>query len=256
MRRPASTGRSHHRYEPGNPFETAIRDYYRHLDAELKSLLDLVPRDTVVLLVSDHGSKRMAGGICFNEWLMREGFLTLKDPPTTPTPIGKVAIDWSRTKAWGDGGYYGRLFMNVKGREPEGIIDPADYERVRDELVAGIAAITDDQGRPLGSQAFRPEEIYREVRGVAPDLIVYFGDLAWRSVGAVGMGGIYTFENDTGPDEANHDWFGIFVMSTLEGAAPLTGPLADASIYDVAPTVLGLFGEPAPADMIGTSLLA
>ena len=245
----------HHKYERGNPFETAIRDYYRHLDGELKSLLELVPRDTVVLVVSDHGSKRMAGGICFNEWLIRQGYLTLKDPPTTPTPIGKVAIDWSRTKAWGDGGYYGRLFMNVKGREPEGIVDPADYERVRDELIAGIAAIADDQGRPLGSKAFRPEEIYRTVRGVAPDLIVYFGDLAWRSVGAVGMGGIHTFENDTGPDEANHDWFGILVVSVLDGASPLRGPLADASIYDVAPTILGLYGEPVPSDMIGTSLL-
>jgi hypothetical protein len=65
-------------------------------------------------------------------------------------------------------------------------------------LIAGIEAIVDDQGKTIGSRAFRPEDIYRSVRGVAPDLIVYFGDLAWRSVGAVGMGGIHTFENDTG----------------------------------------------------------
>jgi predicted AlkP superfamily phosphohydrolase/phosphomutase len=246
---------AHHKYEPGNPFEHAIRDYYRYLDGELKSLLDLVPRDTVVLVVSDHGSKRMAGGICFNEWLIREGFLTLKNPqPTTPTPIGKVAIDWSRTKAWGDGGYYGRCFMNVKGREPEGIVAPQDYEKVRDELIAGIAAITDEQGRNIGSRAFRPQDIYRAVRGVAPDLIVYFGDLAWRSVGAVGMGGIHTFENDTGPDEANHDWFGIFVLSSVDGTPPMTGDLGDLSIYDVAPTLLRLFDRPVPADMIGTPL--
>ncbi len=245
----------HHKYEPGNPFETAIRDYYRYLDGELKSLLALVPSDTVVLVVSDHGSKRMAGGICFNEWLIREGYLTLVDPPTTPTPIGKATIDWSRTKAWGDGGYYGRCFLNVKGREPEGTIDPGDYEQVRDELIAGIAAITDEQGRNIGSQAFRPEDVYRDVRGVAPDLIVYFGDLAWRSVGAVGMGGIHTFENDTGPDEANHDWYGIFVLAALDGPSPLTGDLGDLSIYDVAPTVLRLFDQPVPADMIGTSLV-
>ena len=245
---------AHHKYEPGNSFEHAIRDYYRYLDGELKSLLDLVPRDTIALVVSDHGSKRMAGGICFNEWLIREGFLTLKNPPTVPTPIGKVAIDWSRTKAWGDGGYYGRCFMNVKGREPEGIVAPADYEKVRAELIAGIAAITDDHGVNIGSRAYRPEDIYREVRGVAPDLIVYFGDLAWRSVGAVGMGAIHTFENDTGPDEANHDWFGIFVLSTAEGPVPLAGDLGDLSIYDVAPTLLRLFDRPVPPDMIGNPL--
>jgi predicted AlkP superfamily phosphohydrolase/phosphomutase len=209
-----------------------------------------------VLVVSDHGSKRMDGGICFNEWLMREGYLALKGPvPTTPTPIGKVAIDWSRTQAWGDGGYYGRCFMNVKGREPEGTIDPADYERVRSELVAGIAAITDPHGTPIGSKAYRPEDVYRAVRGVPPDLIVYFGDLAWRSVGAVGMGGIHTFENDTGPDEANHDWYGIFVLSAVDGPAPLTGDLGDLSIYDVAPTVLRLFDRPVPPDMIGRALV-
>jgi predicted AlkP superfamily phosphohydrolase/phosphomutase len=245
----------HHKYEKGNPFEYAIRDYYRYLDGQLAELLELVPRDTLVLVVSDHGSKRMDGGICFNEWLIREGFLTLKDPPTTPTPIGKVAIDWSKTMAWGDGGYYGRCFMNVKGREPEGVVDPKDYERVRSELIAGIEAITDPDGKPIGSKAFRPEDIYKDVRGVAPDLIVYFGDLAWRSVGAVGMDSIYTFENDTGPDEANHDWYGIFVMSSPEGPVPLTGDLGDVSIYDVAPTLLTHFGLPVPSDMIGTSLL-
>ncbi len=245
----------HRKYEAGNPFEQAIRDYYRYLDRELAELLDRVPADTLVLIVSDHGSKRMDGGICFNEWLMREGYLTLKDPPSIPTPIGKVAIDWSRTRAWGDGGYYGRCFMNVRGREPEGTIDPKDYERVRSDLIAGIEAIVDDQGRPIGSRAFRPEDIYRSVKGVAPDLIVYFGDLSWRSVGAVGMNGIYTFENDTGPDEANHDWYGIFVMSSPAGPVPLRGALGDVSIYDVAPTLLSVLGCPVPADMIGRTLV-
>ena len=245
---------AHRKYEPGNPFEHAIRDYYRTLDAELASLLALVPPETVVLVVSDHGSKRMDGGICFNEWLMRAGMLALRDTPRAPTPIGRVAIDWRRTRAWGDGGYYGRCFLNVRGREPEGTVAPGDYERVRDDLIAGIAAIADEQGQPLGSRAFRPEEIYRQVRGVAPDLLVYFGDLAWRSVGAVGMGGIHTFENDTGPDEANHDWHGILVLSTAGAAAPLTGDLGVVSIYDVAPTVLTLLGCPVPPDMIGRAL--
>jgi predicted AlkP superfamily phosphohydrolase/phosphomutase len=193
----------------------------------------------------------MDGGICFNEWLVREGYLTLSDPPKKPTPIGKVAIDWPKTKAWGDGGYYGRLFMNVRGREPAGTIDPADYERVRSDLIAGIEAITAPDGRNIGSKAYRPEDLYRSVNGVAPDLIVYFGDLDWRSVGAVGMGAIHTFENDTGPDEANHDWHGIFVLSTAGADAPFRGALPDVSIYDVAPTLLRLLGQPVPPDLAG-----
>src|SRR5207245_3751423 len=111
-----------------------------------------------------------------------------------PTPIGRVPIDWGATRAWGDGGYYGRCFLNVRGREPSGTIDPADYERVGSGLIAGIEAITDAAGRHIGSTAYRPEDIYRAVNCLAPDLIVSFGDLDWRSVGAVGIGGSHTFD--------------------------------------------------------------
>jgi predicted AlkP superfamily phosphohydrolase/phosphomutase len=246
---------AHHKYEAGNPFEHAIRDYYRHVDRELAEILSLCPPETLVLVVSDHGAKKMDGGICFNEWLMREGYLTLSSPPSKPTPLAKVPIDWGRTKAWGDGGYYGRLFMNVRGREPSGTVDPGDYERVRSDLIAAIEGIADPHGRPIASKAYRPEDLYRTVNGVAPDLIVYFGDLDWRSVGAVGTGGIHTFENDTGPDEANHDWHGIFVLSTTSGEAPLRGPLPDVAIYDIAPTLLALLGLAVPGDLAGRALV-
>ncbi len=245
----------HHKYEAGNPFESAMLDYYRHVDRQLGEMLALCPLDTLVLVASDHGARRMDGGICFNEWLIREGYLTLAEPVTKPTPIGKVKIDWAKTKAWGDGGYYGRLFMNVRGREPSGTIDPGDYEKVRSDLVAGIEAITDPQGRRIGSKAYRPEDLYRQVNGVAPDLIVYFGNLGWRSVGAVGMGGIHTFENDTGPDEANHDWHGLFILTTNGAPAPLRGVQEGVTIYDVAPTLLRLLGRPIPDGLAGRSIV-
>jgi predicted AlkP superfamily phosphohydrolase/phosphomutase len=246
---------AHHKYERGNPFESAIFEYYQYVDRELADLLALCPSDTLVLVVSDHGAKKMDGGICFNEWLRHQRHLTLAANPTKPTPIGKVPIDWSRTRAWGDGGYYGRLFMNVRGREPSGTIDPGDYERVRSDLIAGIEAITDERGRNIGSRAYRPEDLYRAVNGVAPDLIVYFGDLDWRSVGAVGTGTIHTFENDTGPDEANHDWYGIFILSTAGAEPALRGPLPDVSIYDIAPTLLRLLGQAVPDELAGRPLV-
>ena len=56
---------------------------------------------------------------------MHEGYLAFTEPVTEPTPIAKAPIDWTSTVAWGDGGYYGRLFLNVKGREPGGIVEPA-----------------------------------------------------------------------------------------------------------------------------------
>jgi len=235
---------THPKYERGNPYESAIRDYYRYLDQEVGEVLRLLPSGTAVMVVSDHGAKKLDGAICFNEWLIQEGYLAVKSYPEKITPIDQVEIDWARTRAWGDGGYYGRLFLNVRGREPQGTVDPGDYEKVRSELVERIAGIQDPEGRNLGSRADRPQEIYREVNGVPPDLLVYFGDLHWRSVGSLGFKSIYTFENDTGPDEANHNWHGIFVMNETgcRQAGLPTGPKQQLRLYDVGPTVLSLFG--------------
>ena len=94
------------------------------------------------------------------------------------------------------------------------------------------------------------------MNGVPPDLIVYFGDLHWRSVGSVGLGSIYTFDNDTGPDEANHDWHGIFIMNEAgcERGMVKPGYREGLRLYDVGSTVLNLFGVPADPQAVGHSL--
>ncbi len=112
---------NHPDYVPGTPLEAAFRDYYRYLDSEVGSLIEGLGDDTAVMVVSDHGAQAMYGGIQINEWLMREGYLTLVDPPSEQTPIGRCTIDWPRTRVWADGGYYSRIFLNVKEREPDGV---------------------------------------------------------------------------------------------------------------------------------------
>lgn len=241
----------HPRYEPGNKWQNSILDYYKYIDRQIGDLLALVPQDTVVIVVSDHGAQTMMGGIAINEWLIREGLLVLKDEkPTRITPFEKVEVDWSKTRAWSSGGYYARVFINVQGREPQGVVPQADYERFRDELKARIEAIPDSQGNPIPTRAFKPQELYKQVRGIAPDLIVYFGNLAWRSVGSLGLHDIYTFENDTGPDDANHAQQGMFIM--YDPARSDTGrELTGLNLMDVAPTVLDVMGLPVPGDMNG-----
>ena len=102
------------------------------------SLLEVLPDDAMTIVMSDHGARPMMGGLCFNDWLIQERYLTLADPVSAVTPMKEANVDWGRTVAWGDGGYYGRLFLNVKGREPQGILEPARYEEVRDELIAKL----------------------------------------------------------------------------------------------------------------------
>lgn len=238
-------------HEPGNPYQHAIRDYYRHLDDEIGRTLELLDEETLVLVTSDHGARRLDGGFCINEWLIDQGLLALGSYPEQATPPERLDIDWPRTKVWSEGGYYARIFLNVRGREPQGAIDPRDYERFRDELAQRLEATVDPAGRPLGTQVFRPEEIYREVRGVAPDLIVHLGALAWRSIGSVGHGRIHVQENDTGPDDCNHAQFGAFIL-TARGAPP-RGEIAGAHLLDLAPTLLELGGYDVPPAMQGRS---
>jgi len=244
---------AHPKHEPGNRYQDAIRDYYRYLDAQIGEILELVPDDAAVLVMSDHGAQPMEGGICFNEWLMREGYLVLEDQPEGIVPLAKCEINWRRTKAWGAGGYYGRLFLNVEGREPQGVIPPQEDDATRDELIAKLEALTDPQGRNIGTRAFKPEEVYREINNIPPDLIVYFGNLAWRSVGSVGLDTIHTFENDTGPDDANHAQNGLFIL-TVPGLAG-QGRVPTHSWRAIAPTMLGLLELEVPPDIEGESLL-
>jgi predicted AlkP superfamily phosphohydrolase/phosphomutase len=288
----------HHRYRPGNPFEQAIHDYYVHVDRWIGELLESMDLErTAVWVVSDHGAKRMDGGFCFNDWLIREGLLVMKghqdkreaaetacqnpsrqargrgmalgepgpDIGSTPqtqegrTPVAGGGprkfrfddVDWTRTRAWGEGGYYGRLFINRRGREPQGIVSADEYEGLRNELIVKLEALVDHRGLPMGTRAYKPEQIYRQVNGVPPDLLVIFGDLRWRSVGTVGNPEVYTFENDTGPDDANHAQQGLYVLS--HPGLPVREH--HATLYDVAPTILSLMGQKVPADMIGRPLV-
>ena len=239
----------HPKHKPGSPYASVIEDYYKYLDGQIGELLGMVGDDTVTLVVSDHGARHMEGGICINEWLRQEGYLSLKEEPAGIVPLEKVEIDWKRTKAWGAGGYYGRLFMNVQGREPEGSIPSQDYERVRDEIVKKLSQIADETGANIGTVAYKPQDVYVECRNVPPDLLIYFGNLAWRSVGSLGHGRIHTRENDIGPDDANHDQRGIYIMyDPRQGGR---GKVEGLHLMDVAPTVLDLFGLPIPADMQG-----
>jgi predicted AlkP superfamily phosphohydrolase/phosphomutase len=244
--------KEHVQYEPGNPYENAIPEYYKWIDDQIGTVLPLLDKDTVVLVVSDHGAQRLDGGLAVNEWLVKEGLLVLEEYPKEVTPFSKLKINWSKTKVWSEGGYYARVFFNVKGREPQGIITESEYNSFQDEMKRRFEALQDDKGRPLNSLVFKPKEIYKSVRNVPPDLIVHFGGLYWRSIGSVGYGHIHVQENDTGPDACNHAQFGMFLLSAPN--CSLRGEFQGAKLLDIAPTLLDLAGYDVPSAMQGRSI--
>jgi predicted AlkP superfamily phosphohydrolase/phosphomutase len=108
-------------------------------------------------------------------------------------------------------------------------------------------------GRPLGTRVYRPQQLFCECRGVPPDLICYFGNLSWRSVGTVGHPSLYVYENDTGPDEANHDFPGVFISrDPLSSGRGRCSPLR---LLDIGPSLLSAAGLPVLGDAAGTPLI-
>ena len=244
--------KKHVQYQAGNPYEDVIPEYYRWLDQQIGIVLQALPADTVLLVVSDHGAQRLDGGFAVNEWLIQQGLLVVEEMPTEITPFDKLKVNWSKTKVWSEGGYYARVFFNMQGRETQGIIPAVDYPAFQDEMKARFLALRDDRGEPLNSLVFKPTEIYRHVRNVAPDLIVHFGGLYWRSIGSVGHGRFHVQENDTGPDACNHAQFGAFILVAPNLA--LRGEYQGAKLLDMAPTLMDLAGYKIPKLMQGRSL--
>ncbi len=245
---------AHPRYDPDPRFANVASDYYRLLDEEVGAFLEGVPDDVTVFVVSDHGSQSMQGAICINEWLAREGFLSYRSGTAPGTPLESAGVDWSRTRVWGAGGYYARLQANVVGREASGIVAPEAVEALLDEVVHGLRKLRTPGGAPIEIEVARPSEVYDEVRGVPPDLLVYFDDLRWRSAGTVGHPTLFLDENDTGPDDAVHSWDGLLAA----GGPGITarGRLGASHIRDVAPTILSVLGVAPPRTMRSTPISA
>lgn len=242
---------AHPRHDPQSRFRDVIRDYYRILDREIGELLLCVPEDCCVLVVSDHGAQPMVGGVFINNFLRSADWLVLEHEPDGVVDFDPSLIDWRRTRAWAVGGYYARVFLNVAGREPQGIVPQNKQNRARCELTQLLERIVLPGGPILHNQVFWPEHIYRRVRRLAPDLIVTFQDLQWRSLGGIGGGVLWQQSNDTGVDQANHSLNGVYLIA----GHSIPQRAAAASILDVAPTVLGLLGIDAPADWSGVNLL-
>ena len=243
---------AHRLHEPGSEFEGVVEDYYMLLDGKVGELLELLDDDTVVFVASDHGGKPMKGAFCVNTWLEEQGLLKLKRPVEKVVRLNDADVDWENTVAWGWGGYYARIFLNLKGREEHGVVDPGDYERVRDNIVDRLRNIRGPDGEEWDTKVLKPEEIYPECRGDPPDLMVYFDDLSWRSAGTMGQGDLYLPENDIGPDDAVHDKMGLYVY--YDPSRDLGGRVEDLNILDVAPPLMRAMGLPVPSDMEGKVL--
>ncbi|MEE8564105.1 MAG: alkaline phosphatase family protein [Atribacterota bacterium] len=244
--------KNHRRYTPNPKYGSALKNHYKFCDESMGEILNLVDEDTVMIVTSDHSVQKLDGRINLNEWLIKEGYMKLRKRPERPTSLMQVDIDWSQTKAWATG-FTGQLYLNLKGRESQGIVDSQDYERLLDELAEKLKAITDEKGESLDTKVYKRKDIHSgEYAKFGPDLFVYFDNCYWNISELIGYDSIYSYDTPKGPDDGGHGPFGFFAMAGK--GVPKRGKVSDADLLDIAPTILHLFGVTIPQDMEGKVL--
>ncbi|MBI4772095.1 MAG: alkaline phosphatase family protein [Chloroflexi bacterium] len=175
------------------------------------------------------------------ESVQRKVFLSLDD------------VDWPRTTAYSIGNF-GQMFLNVKGREPQGTVAPgADYERALGQLEADLRAMRDpDTSQPVVDRIWRGDEIWQgKYAGCAPDLFFFTRNYEYKAMGLSDFGSNAVFEDLYGT-RAHHHLHGIFMMAGPE--VKQNQPLSHARLIDLAPTIYHLMGVPLPADLDGQVL--
>jgi len=232
-----------------------VHAYYRELDREVGTLVERLRADDVVLVVSDHGAQVNAGGFALNEWLIATGYLRLREGgerhATPPAPLRSEDVDWAHTSAWAEGGFVGRIYLNVAGREPHGTVTEERVAALKAEISERFTELRGPDGTKVSVVLHDPTRLYSEARGVPPDLMVELDGYAYRALGTLGHRSLWVRDNDTGLDEANHAPHGVLILRDGRGERPAP---PDLSLYDVAPTVLDRLGVARPEGIFGRVL--
>jgi predicted AlkP superfamily phosphohydrolase/phosphomutase len=232
------------------PHRDAIRALYRHNDALVGRVRAQLRDGDVLMVISDHGFSSFRRGVNLNQWLMREGYLTLK-PGTDGSTEWLRDVDWSATRAYTLG--LTGLFLNLKGREAHGIVDAgAESAALKREIAAKLRNLIDDEKGTAGvNEAFDTAAIYSgPYLENAPDLIIGYNAgyrTSWDCATGIVRGTV--FEDNLKAWSGDH----CIDPRLVPGVFFCNRPVAntDLSLVDIAPTALRLFGVEPPAHMDG-----
>jgi predicted AlkP superfamily phosphohydrolase/phosphomutase len=243
---------NHRRYTPDPRYKDVVKNHYIFCDENIGKIADLMDEKMAIIVLSGYGVQRLDGRINLNEWLIQEGYLRLKAEPSALTSLMQADIDWSKTKAWATG-CAGGIYLNARGREPEGVVDPKDYNRFLDELAEKLKAILDEKGRTLDTEVYKRKDVHSgQYARFGPDLFVSFNNYHMITSGLVGYNSIHSYDMPAGSECGAHGPYGFFVV--YDPAIAQKGKMWAVDLLDIAPTVLDLFQLPAPPNMEGKIL--
>ncbi|MBN1916648.1 MAG: alkaline phosphatase family protein [Verrucomicrobia bacterium] len=261
-------------------------------DEIIAELLEMIEPGTTVFVMSDHGFGPSYKRLNLQRWLVEQDFLTLKR--TRPGPFGRLVnavisasvrftplqfrhfikqklpwlatramsrvyfqgIDWSRTRVYAVGEIRS-LFINLKGRQPQGIVEPSEYEALRDEVIAKLMALREPEtGDPVVDKVWRREELYSgEFVWKMPDLLVDWHDYGYSFIPDFDEGPLVSSILDSASLQWDRNGFhrpnGVFLAW---GKDIRRGARVEGVVMDVTATVLYEMGFPVPGDMDGRVL--
>jgi predicted AlkP superfamily phosphohydrolase/phosphomutase len=224
------------------PNQAVVEELYRGLDVVVSETLARLGPDDLLVVMSDHGFTTWRRAVHLNSWLRDQGYLTLLDPNRTDDPGLFGNVDWSRTRAYGLG--LNGLYVNVKGRERDGIVDPGDREALARELAAKLlAAVDPGTGLPAITKVYPREQVYHVAgsEDIAPDLVVGYAK-GTRGSDESALGGLppEVFMDNTSAWSGDHCMDHETVPGILLSSRALKRPAP--SIQDLAASILAEFG--------------
>lgn len=236
-----------------SPHKDAIEKLYLHNDAFVGTVAEKLREGDLLMVLSDHGFTSFRRGVNLNAWLLANGYLALK-PGTDGKAEWLRDVDWSKTRAYALG--LAGLYLNIKGREAEGIVGPGEEaQRLKDELIGRLSGLRDEERAYVGiRQVFDTAKLYHGpyVRE-APDLMLGFNEgyrTSWDC--ATGMASGPVFEDNVKAWSGDHIVDPRIVPGVFFCSEPIDAP--EPRIIDIAPTVLRLFGIAPPPHMDGRPL--
>ncbi len=231
--------------------KTSVRRLYQRMDDALKLVLSKVDDSTTFFVISDHGFGTFEREFHISRWLVDQGYTVLKDPDSQDPGDMYDRVDWSKTKAYALG--INGIYVNLKDREPNGIVDPQEAQRIKDEIIARLVLAVDPvRNKPIVRAAYDSHKIYSGPHlFLAPDVLVGYHS-GYRVSDEAVLG---KFPRDMVGDRVNK-WsadhcFDPGLVPGIILSNKTDWNRGTPAIWDMAPSILRSFGLEVPADMDG-----
>ncbi len=244
----------HPGYEPVEGLRDSVQTLYEEIDEAIGRAMESLDEDSTLIVMSDHGFAPFYWGVNLNTWLLEKGYVTLKDPSKQGRYPLFLNVDWEKTEAYAMG--LNGVYVNLRGREREGVVAEGAYDDVLDRLEKDMLEFKDSRnGENVITLVVRT---HRDFHGpyldVGPDIIVGY-NRGYRSSWDSPLGEFpkEIFEDNTEAWSGDHAMDYRHVPGVLITNRTIT--MDEPFLYDLTVAVLDEYGIAPLPEMIGSDCI-